>query len=402
MSYLQSLYDATYNVLTELSEGYQKQREESECSSIFEDRHFQPIQEPLDGHLFKSSTLTIDQLNEKIQSAARRCIVAKEARIAKSMQYQEERRNLRQELQKKRSKLEEKIYEAQNAPLDKYQEILRIAKADDDVPWAKEIDQQVEETTTSYWTSFLMMQSDPCTALEADLLKTTHLAKIAEKQLQMQSGSWNDVVMTLHETPVTLKKELVNEKIQVLDDIFKAEAEKARLEQAGEEKLRKQVMLMCQLKRHVAKKVKRSNSESKEARLVSAEDGSPGKNILQSPSSDAGLDEAFISPSASPKSSRPQSQRQSSSLRLRLAREKAAARLADSRRKFSGRSVMADDSSSEIVTSPVTVPNNFKGSSTTIGRERIVSPTGVEEFSESSMLTKANSSNESRPRKKGY
>lgn len=385
MSFLEGLMTTARNVISDLNAGsLQQQAVENDLPSIDEDEPLEAIHEGLDESM---TTLTVEQLDEKIRKLSLKVIVAKEVGISKSLQQNDEIRWLKQELQAQEINLAERNYKALNAPIDGYQEIMRTAYGNNNVSWARmnQEDQIFEEATVPTSSLSQTMQTGLCEMMEIDLLKNLHLLMIAEKQVQIQSSIWNDIVLKLHEKPGTLDVSFMDNKVRILSEISKTEKFKTQLEQAGEEQVRKQVVSMCQLKRDVAKEVKRTTSELEGKVFATGEEDTPARQILRSLSSEsfnAPVDVGSDSPED--KADRVPPQRQRSSLKLRLAREKAAARLADSKRRFSAESlaVSADDSADGDSSMDTTVDvTNVKTSNEVHRiRERVLSTLGVKEF----------------------
>jgi hypothetical protein len=189
--------------------------------------------------------------------------------------------------------------------------------------------------------------------------------------------------MNLHEKSGTLDENFMDSKVRILSEISTTEKYKTQLEKAGEEQVRKQVMSMCQLKREVALEVKRKTSQLEEQVFTNGHEDGPTRQILRSLSSEsfsAGLDtnSDHGSPAIAPRRKPPQ--RQGSSLKLRLAREKAAARLADSKLRFSVGSTASTDSANGVSLESTTPSKIVPCNVTKQDGERIVSPLGVQEF----------------------
>jgi len=371
----------------------------SEEKDLTDDDGISPIHEGLSDDTWEETRpRTIEELENAISRTKTRSHDLKIAGKQALAEQGQEIRALKSEMHEWDLKLKKGYRAAYDIPYDDYSEYMRRLSPDealdtapeeeaDDVPLPT-VDQSNSDPTAAPTTLSESMERKLCAMLESQLLKHLHLLMVAEQQLQIQSNIWNDIVLTLHEKPSSLDEDFMGAKLRILTEISTTEKTKTQLEKEGEAQVRKQVLSMCKLKREVAHEVKKKTSQLEDKVFKNGEEETETMQLIRSLSTDTfnsadlGLIEEETK-TASPGVPLPKPVlRQTSSLKLRLAREKAAARLAESKQRFGSSSTISlnsiesisEHSSKERTNIPVETKLEDKED------DRRLSPSGVTEF----------------------
>ncbi|CAJ1946700.1 unnamed protein product [Cylindrotheca closterium] len=352
MPFLEGLLISTRNLISDIG------RREGVGSDAKDDDGLSPIHEGLgEDKEAEAAPQTIEQLETAISRTKAKFQEVKIAGRQAMADQRKEIRTLKAGMNQWEVKLKKRQRAAYDVPYDHYGEYMRRESPEEALEATEEDDDlsppaahQSNSDPTAAPTMSESMEKRLSKMLEAQVLKHLHLLMVAEQQLHIQSNIWNDIVLTLHEKPGSLDQDFMGAKLRILTEISTSEKTKTQLEKQGEAQVRKQVLSMCKLKREVAQEVKKKTSQLEDKVFKNGEEETATMQLIRSLSSDT-FDSADLGPieeakTASPVDARPKISlsRQTSSLKLRLAREKAAARLAESKQRFTSTSSISINS----------------------------------------------------------
>ncbi|KAL3940200.1 MAG: hypothetical protein SGBAC_005207 [Bacillariaceae sp.] len=340
MPFLESILISTRNLISDIGGRDDGGSEENDLT----DDSLSPIHES-DNKEKEAAPRTLEQLETAISRTKAKFQDVKAAGKQSTVDQRQEIRTLKSEMRQQEVHLKKRQRAAYDIPYDDYGKFMHHLSPKDgiDAPETQEdVPVPVVEPNSDAAAGPTLSQSMEQklgTMLEAQLLKHLHLLMVAEQQLQIQSNIWNDIVLTLHEKPGSLDEDFMGTKLKILTEISTTEKTKSQMEQQGESQVRKQVISMSKLKREVAREVKKKTSQLEDKVFKNGEEDTPTMQLIRSLSSDTfnstdlhsvGEDDP-VSPDVVPPMPL---LRQTSSAKLRLAREKASARLAQSKNRF--------------------------------------------------------------------